>query len=102
MNVQERAYLLWETDGRPESDGKDYWNRAERQLRQTSRKVRSGELSVEGFGTLDEVVDLALTTAVEARLGLGEEIEVIDTESNDKVYIPTLPKLTTLYPVNRD
>ena len=30
--IRERAYLLWEADGRPDTDGTDYWIKAENEI----------------------------------------------------------------------
>ena len=30
--IRERAYALWESEGRPEGQEQDYWYRAEREL----------------------------------------------------------------------
>ena len=30
--IRERAYQLWEADGRPDGDGQDYWERAENEV----------------------------------------------------------------------
>jgi hypothetical protein len=34
--IRDRAYALWEADGRPEGQDKDYWARAERELSEES------------------------------------------------------------------
>src|ERR1700710_1978088 len=47
--VRERAYFLWEVDGRPEGGADDYWQRArERQLRERAYILCQQDVSPDG------------------------------------------------------
>jgi hypothetical protein len=45
--IEERAYLLWESNGRPEGRALDYWLQAEREIVDQS-EAREGSSSQEG------------------------------------------------------
>jgi len=90
--IRKRAYLLWERDGCPTTDGLHYWLKAERQLQHRQRKIRCGELNVTGKGSVDDLVDLALLVADSRKLKLSDNI-IIEDEDGIEDIIQTQERL---------
>ena len=44
--IRERAYRLWELDGRPEGKAEDYWTRARHLIEAEVREHGGGDLSI--------------------------------------------------------
>lgn len=104
QKIQDRAYQLWEQAGRPQCDGAAFWQQAESELAHRKRYVRSGELRVEGEGTVDEVLDLALTHAWNNSLKLGavtvvSEVSYEATDPN-AANVNTIERLRLLFKNN--
>ena len=53
QRIRERAYSLWEADGRPEGRDLDYWERS-RELDAISSHPTAGQLPIEPAGRVDE------------------------------------------------
>ena len=95
--IQERAYLLWEQAGRPETDGLEFWQRAEAELQSTKKwEIRSGELKVEGEGPLDDVLSLALQHANKHTLALSAQTLAFPDGASQPLEIETIPHLQRL------
>jgi len=52
QNTRERAYALWEAEGRPVGRERDHWDRAERELGQhNANRTDAEDAKVEGSST---------------------------------------------------
>ena len=74
--IEVEAYLLWEAAGRPQDDGQYFWQQAQDKLTNNKWVVISGELSIEGEGTVNDVVATALAYANKNNILLANVVTV--------------------------
>ena len=77
--VRELAYLLSEKEGFPAGRDKYFWDEAIKWLEVNTWYIRSGELRVSGNGSLNDVLNLAYTKAVDENLSLSTLTSVSTT-----------------------
>ena len=67
--IRERAYALWEADGRPDGSDKEYWERA-RELVAMSQSVGAAQLPVPSLDDPSVIVGQAVEEAsIQENLG---------------------------------
>lgn len=74
--IEKRAYHLWEDAGCPNGRSEEFWNAAVQQLVPRQWYISSGELRVSGYGTFDDVLELAMQKADDVGMSLDENVNI--------------------------